>query len=127
MAQNNLIVLGRLGDLAKKMIELDMQLEVDAKNSGLKVEVDAHTQVVMSWPCQDRFSVDVQITTLKLLMQKLVAAEEEVRASHASRSSNWDWEANEMMVKNYILQLDKCRAAVQELNKAGRSGGMTGG
>ena len=71
-----IFVIGRLGELIKKMVELELIIESGPKQEVAILELAAYTQVMAAWPIENPATLSILFADFRIALRKLQAANE---------------------------------------------------
>lgn len=70
---SKVLVIGRLGELVKKIYELELLIASEEKNETAAIEIAAYSSVLEAWPVEDVNAAKICIADLHLSLDKLAA------------------------------------------------------
>lgn len=123
------LVLGKLGDVCKKLVELDLLAYEQRTNKLLLVDIAAYKEVIAMWPTPnvDKDNVNLRVASLRQAMVTLSRNEKDLNpAHHFSKEQRKQVTENVscLIVEDYLSSLEQCRKIVGELNALGASSGV---
>lgn len=118
------LVLGKLGDACKKLIELELLQEKEPRNALLAADIQAHKNMIADWPKPNEKDgdFDLRLSQLRIDLNNLSALEKEIR-EYCKRSDDdlYLWRSH-MAVRQYFEKIDWIRASIAKLNTIGSAG-----
>lgn len=108
-----LFVVGKLGEVIKKILELEDVLR-ETPNALLVTELKAYNEILTMWPIHDSVVMHQAIQIFKLNIEKLKMAEKELRSSSTSHG-----EICKLSTYDYFKYLDAVREDLKVLNELG--------
>jgi hypothetical protein len=119
---DNYIVVGKLGDHCRKLVELKMLKEKkEHLQKVLDLQITTIEGVVKNWPLDEQnqeLRLEILLVNLELEMHKLDEHEQALRLEAKQQK----WEIDKTLVQDYLTSQDKCREYVGLLNTLGSSG-----
>lgn len=109
----HILVVGKLGEVIKKVLELEAVLDAHNGNQILLAELAAYQEVLKMWPVENQDIVQATIQVFKLNLAKLKQAEDELCA--LTRDSVFMF----MTIMEYVKYLNYVRNDMQALNELG--------
>lgn len=107
-----LFVVGKLGELIKKVIELE-DLIKEHPTSILITELAQYQELLKAWPVRDDVLVHRAVDIFRFNIAKLKQYEKELRIAVAD---GWGFE---LCLKEYLNYLDNVRSDLSTLNEIG--------
>lgn len=108
-----LFVVGKLGEVIKKILELEDLVKDNPKDNILLMELTSYQKILTMWPIQDKQLMDQAVYIFKLNIEKMKIAEHEMRVcSHGDPFLH-------MVVGRYTRYLDNVRSDLATLNELG--------
>lgn len=108
-----LFVVGKLGEVIKKILELEDLIKDNPKDTILITELTGYNEVVKMWPILDDVFLHTAIQIFKLNIEKMKDAEKEMRVcTHGDPFLH-------MIVGRYTRYLDNVRSDLATLNELG--------
>lgn len=121
----NVLILGTLGDLVKKITELEMLDRTPSRDNT--IQMYAYNAILEEWPVTDREAVRSTIASFRVQCAKHIAIEtslEELSKASSGRigSSEWIQHAGMMLAatSRYLDSKQKLRQSLVLLNSLGR-------
>lgn len=102
------IVLGTLGDLVKKIVELEVA-ELSSRTSA--VRISTYYEVLKQWPVTDRPRVDLLAVQFKFCMLRFKSAEERIESDLTDNGVN-----TVRSLKEYFLAKKTMRKIIADIN-----------
>lgn len=109
------IVIGRLGELVKKICELEFQLETE-HDEVFALELAGYHSVLDSWPVEDKPRTDLLVSMLRISVRHYIECENALRLSLDGDSAS----ILALSAVQYLQQKDEIRNFMRELNALGR-------
>lgn len=108
-----LFVVGKLGEIVKKICDLEYILKDNPTNTLLIAELAAYQQVLNIWPVLEKNELDQSVDVLKFRLAYLREKEADLREENSVL-------LYDVMAKNrYLLALDAARDMVAHINSLG--------
>jgi hypothetical protein len=106
-------ICGKLGEIVKKIIELEDILKNNPTNTTILAELTAYNQVLAMWPVSDKRAVAQLVDILKLNIYKFRNAEKELREDAGRDASTM------LALASYFKYLDYVKDNMHTLNGLG--------
>jgi len=114
------VVIGSLGELVKKIVELQIRITEDPSNREAMLEEASLQQLLGEWPVSDKDKADLLYLGMKMSITKHKASELEVRKLLKEKEETedpaiayWFYQA----AVNLMKYTDEVRHQIAELNK----------
>lgn len=115
----HIFVCGKLGEVIKKVVELENAIKNSTGNVVLVAELAAYNEILQLWPVSNKDELDHSVDIFRFCLANLKEKEKELREQHSV--SMYD-----MMAKNKYLQaLDETRANMSYINELGMYAGSS--
>jgi hypothetical protein len=108
-----LFVVGKLGEVIKKIIELEDVLRENPTNQILVAELASYNEVVRMWPIHDDVIMHQAMDIFRLNIEKLKLAEQELRSTGIGDPFMF------MVMTKYFKYLDLVRSDLSTINELG--------
>jgi len=109
-------VIGRLGELVKKIIELELLVEEDSKNEIAILELASYYEVLEAWPLEKPEDRSVLLMDFRLAFRKYALASDEFMTSVASKNTH----RLEIDSLAYLKAREIVKSKMKALNAVGR-------
>lgn len=116
MPSTKVIVIGKLGELAKKIVELEMLIQENPRAKMLLVELASYQRVYQAWPVLEREDLETQMTVFRYELAKLSQLEKDLRYAYEHGTSIDVC----MMVPPYLKSLAFAREKLYQINALGK-------
>lgn len=114
-----LFVVGKLGEIVKKVIELENVIKHDPTNTFVLAEYAAYQKVLEMWPVLDKGALVQAVDIFKYNLANLKEKEKALR-------ENTDLAFYDLIAKNrYFTALEDVKASMHHINKLGEYIGST--
>jgi hypothetical protein len=112
----NCFVVGKLGEIVKKVFELEDALRQFPKNSIFIAELASYSQLLEIWPIQEPMQVHLAMHNFKAALAKLQQVEKMLRDATEHKDQSYIGIA----LPQYLKSLDACRESLTLLNDLGK-------
>lgn len=114
-----IFVIGKLGEIVKKVIELEWLISDNPTNTLLIAEFTAYQQVLQMWPVTDKKELEQQVDIFKFCIANLRERETALREQNSV--ALYDVIAK----NNYLKALDETRACMANISELGQYSGTS--
>lgn len=112
---NTVLVIGRLGELVKKIVELEAQIR-DTQDKSAMIELTAYNQVLAVWPVEDELAKDVCIADFRILFSRFSEAWEDFQITALTQNPH----RLGMDSLDYVQAKNRLAEKLKTLNALGR-------
>jgi hypothetical protein len=116
MPFTKVIVIGKLGEVIKKIVETEMLIEKNPKARVLLVELASYYKVLKAWPIENQQELDMHMSMFRYSLQLYLELEEELIKVNAG----YVLEDVCSTVDRYLKAKKDARMRLKQLNSLGR-------
>jgi hypothetical protein len=116
MSEISVLVIGRLGELVKKVFELEDLIEADPKNDVAILQLATYSEIMEQWPVDDVSIMPILLTDFRMAFNRYrdagLVLEEDVAFRNESRLG--------LDVCSYLSSKNNLKEKIAKLNNMGR-------
>jgi len=116
MPSDKVIVIGKLGEVAKKIIEIEMLIEKQPNARILLVELASYYKVLDAWPVEDKEVIKSELQIFRYGLELLATYEQELKEASKTGTTIDVCFA----VPRYLKGLKEVRERLTKINSLGR-------
>ena len=127
MSNVKVIVLGTLGELVKKIVELELLERTPSRDTT--VQMFAYRKIYEQWPVEDKATVDALLNSFRVQVAKHIAIENTLKVAKVEGTlGSLEWVSTTAILTGAVLRYLESKKVLQhqllQLNNLGKHSGL---